>query len=63
MCDEVARMLGVEEVDPSTPGFFTTRMPAIKNILARMSLEEKVELDRERDKMSNEGYPEDSKRK
>ena len=56
VCDEVARMLEIEEADASTPGFFSMQMPAIKNILEGMTPKEK-------EKISNEGYPEEIKRK
>ena len=63
VCDEVARMLEIEEADALTPGFFSMRMPTIKNILEGMTPEEKAELDKEKERISNEGYPEEIKRK
>jgi len=63
VCNEVARMMGVEEADQSTPGFFSMRLPAIKRILDRMTPGEHVELEREMEKVSQEGYPEEIKRK
>ncbi|KAF8958980.1 hypothetical protein BDZ97DRAFT_1923291 [Flammula alnicola] len=59
---EVASLLGVEEATTTTTGWFQERLPAIANILARMSPTEKAEFEAEVAKMAKEGYPEETKR-
>jgi len=58
---EIAKMLGLESVDTNTAGWFEKRMEAIKNIRARMSEEEKQELEREQIRLSTEGFSEEVK--
>lgn len=58
---EIAKMLGLELVDTNTAGWFEKHMEAIKNIRARMSEEEKQELEREQIRLSTEGFSEEVK--
>ncbi len=60
---EIATLLGVESADTNTPGWFHKRMPALGNILRRMTTAEKEELDRERDRMVKEGHTEEDRRR
>ncbi|KAF8964536.1 hypothetical protein BDZ97DRAFT_1918970 [Flammula alnicola] len=59
---EVASLLGVEEATTTTTGWFQMRLPAIANILARMTPTEKAQFDAEVENMAKEGYPEETKR-
>jgi hypothetical protein len=60
---EIASLLGVPEATTATPGWFGARMRAMGNIIQRMSEEEKVVLEKERDRISGEGHPEETRRK
>ncbi|KAF8950433.1 hypothetical protein BDZ97DRAFT_1771259 [Flammula alnicola] len=60
--EEIASVLGVEEATTLTAGWFQARLPAIANILARMTPKEKADFDVEVAKMAKEGYPEETKR-
>lgn len=59
---EIANLLGVEKADSSTDHWFEKRLPAIKNILDRMTDVESAELDEEVKRINNEGFPDDIKR-
>jgi hypothetical protein len=60
---EIASLLGVPEATAMTPGWFGARMRAMGNIIQRMSAEEKAVLEKERDRISREGHPEEIRRK
>jgi hypothetical protein len=60
---EIASLLGVPEASTGTKGWFDVRMKAIGNLIARMSPAEKEELMKERDRIAQEGHPEEIKRK
>ena len=60
---EIATILGLQSADTSTPGWFSKRLPAIKNVIEKMTEEEKLKLDEEVKRISKEGYPEEQKRK
>lgn len=59
---EIARMLGLESVDTNTAGWFEKRMEAIKNIRARMTEEEKQQLEKDQIRLSTGGFTEEVKR-
>jgi hypothetical protein len=52
-----------ESADSNTPGWFTLRRTAEKNILDRMTEEEKDNLRGEAERMATEGLPQDIQRK
>jgi len=54
---EIARLLGIPSADANTPGWFQKRMLAMKNILSMMSDEEAEQLERERERIGTQGYP------
>jgi len=54
---EIARLLGILSADANTPGWFQKRMLAMKNILSMMSDEEAEQLERERERIGTQGYP------
>lgn len=56
-------MKGLESADTNTPGWFTLRRTAEKNILDRMTEEERNDLGREAERMAREGLPKDIQRK
>lgn len=60
---EIATLLGVAEATTKTPGWFGLRMKALGNILERMTPEEKAALDIERERISQEGHPEEIRRR
>ena len=60
---EIALLLGVPEVTTTTPGWFGACMKAMGNIIAWMSPEEKATLEQERERISQEGHPEELRRK
>jgi len=60
---EIASLLGVPEANTKTPGWFGVRMKAMGNIIERMSPEERAELEKERERISQEGHLEDVRRK
>jgi len=60
---EIASLLGVPEANTKTPGWFGVRMKAMGNIIEWMSPEERAELEKERERISQEGHLEDVRRK
>jgi len=60
---EIATLLGIESANASTPGWFNQRMPALGNILARMTTAERGELEKECERLELEGNKEEDKRK
>ena len=60
---EIARFLGIESADTTTPKWFNKRMEALGNILESMTEEEKAELDEEGARITREGYSDEQKRK
>jgi hypothetical protein len=60
---EISILLGVEEVTTITPGWFPLRLPAICNIIKRMSPEELGQLDADVERTNKEGYPDEVKKK
>ncbi|KAM6490263.1 hypothetical protein JOM56_014240 [Amanita muscaria] len=60
--DEIASLLGVEEANSSTLGWFGMRMRALQNIHRKMSEAEKAKVDEEVEKMSRKGYLDEVKR-
>jgi len=54
---EIAAILNVELADTQTPGWFEMHMTPMKNILNRMTEEEKSKLQEEADRMAKEGLP------
>ncbi|KAM6489951.1 hypothetical protein JOM56_014530 [Amanita muscaria] len=60
---EIAHLLDLEEVTTSTPGWFPLRLPAIANILERLSPGEQAQLDADVERINKEGYPDDVKRR
>jgi len=60
---EIAAMKGLESADTNTPGWFTLRQTAEKNILDRMTEGERNDLRGEAERMAREGLPKDIQRK
>jgi hypothetical protein len=60
---EIASVLNVDSADTNTPGWFENRTKASKNIIAKMSAEEKKKLEDECERMWKEGLPIDIQRK
>jgi hypothetical protein len=56
---EVAKILKLDEATTRTPGWFSARTPAMKNIIDRMTQEELRELDLEVEDMTKKGYDEE----
>ena len=54
---EIAAMLNLESANTQTPGWFEIHMTAMKNVLDKMTEEEKAMLHEEADRMSKEGLP------
>ncbi|KAM6500775.1 hypothetical protein JOM56_003789 [Amanita muscaria] len=61
--EEIASLLGVEEANSSTLGWFGMRIRALQNIHRKMSEAEKAKVDEEVEKMSRKGYPDEVKRR
>lgn len=61
--EEIASLLGIQTADTTTPGWFGKRLPAIANIIDRMTRQQRQELDDEVSRMSREGYPEETRRR
>jgi hypothetical protein len=61
--EEVANIMGVDIADTNTPGWFSKRTKAAKNILDRMNDSEMEKLRREVDAMATEGLPKEVQRK
>ena len=60
---EIGTLLGIQSANASTPGWFNQRMPALGNILARMTTAEREELEKDRQRLELEGNKEEDKRK
>lgn len=60
---EIAAMMDLPSADSNTPGWFTRRRTAEKNILDRMTEEEKHNLRGEAEGLAREGLPKDIQRK
>jgi hypothetical protein len=60
---EISHMMGVEDANTNTPGWFQMRMPAIKRVFDSMTIAEKAVLHSEQERMIGEGYPEQTKRR
>jgi hypothetical protein len=63
MFAEIAGMMGLASADSNTPGWFTLRRTAEKNILDSMTEKEKNNLRGETERMAREGLPKDIQRK
>lgn len=61
--DEIASILKLDSADTNTEGWFQQRTKASKNIINRMTDEEKKKLEDEVDKMRGKGLPPDVQRK
>lgn len=55
--------MGLPKADSFTPGWLKHRLPASKNIIDRMTEEEKSVLEEEAEKFRVEGLPSDVQRK
>jgi hypothetical protein len=60
---EIANLLCVEDTTTSTPGWFPMQLPAIKHVFENMTEEEKAVLHAKQEKMMQEGYTEQTKRR
>ena len=58
---EIATLLGIESANASTPGWFNQHMPAIGNILAKMMMADREELEKECERFELEGNNEQDK--
>ena len=56
-------MLGVDEVNEATPGWFPLRLPAIQRIWEKMTAAEQADICAEKEKMMKQGYPENKRRR
>lgn len=59
--EEIAVLLGLPTAIEGTPGWFAKRMPAIHNVISRMSAEETAELDAQVATIAEKGYPEEER--
>ena len=55
---ELREILGVEELDPSDPGYFQQRNAAAKCVIDKMNEQEKAALSTKIEEMRAEGNPE-----
>ncbi len=60
---EIAAMKGLDSADSNTPGWFTLRRTAEKNILDAMTEVETEILRKEAERLAGEGLPKDIQRK
>jgi len=60
---EIAALLNMESANTQTPGWFEMRMTAMKNILNKMTEDEKSKLQEEADRMAKEGLLAEIQRK
>jgi hypothetical protein len=60
---EIAFILKLDTANTSTPGWFQLRTRASKNILDRMSVEQRNILEDEADRMKKDGLPPDVQRR
>lgn len=56
---EIASILDLDSADTNTPGWFQLRTKASKNILNAMAEDEREALEKEAERMQNEGLPPD----
>jgi predicted phosphoribosyltransferase len=61
--EEIALILDLDTADTSTPGWFQLRTKASKNILDKMSVSERDEIECEAERMQKEGLPRDVQRR
>jgi hypothetical protein len=61
--EEIANLLEVDHATTETPGWFSVRSKATKNIIQKMSPEELEELDEEVEKIASKGYNEKIQRR
>jgi hypothetical protein len=61
--NEIASILNIDTASTSTPGWFTLRTKASKNLLESMTEEERKSLEKDADRMQREGLPEDVQRR
>jgi hypothetical protein len=60
---EIAKLLGVESATEKTEGWLSKRLPAIGNIIKRMTKQELAELEQKVQQIDQEGYDEKVKRR
>jgi hypothetical protein len=60
---EISNIMGMDNVDTHTPGWFKFRMAATQNILNNMTEDEKDLLRRKGEELAKNGMPEQMKRK
>lgn len=60
---EIASILGLDNADTKTPGWFQLRTKASKNIINSMTQEDRNNLENEADRMQKEGLPQDVQRR
>jgi hypothetical protein len=61
--EEIANLMGLESANTNTIGWFPLRTKASKNILDRMTEEERGMLETEAERLQKEGLPPDVQRK
>lgn len=61
--EEIASIMEIPKADTSTPGWFPLRTKASKNILEKMTNDERRELEDVAEKLKSEGLPIDLQRK
>lgn len=61
--NEIASIMKLDHVDTNTPGWFTYRTKASKNLLDKMSENEKNKLRQVAKEFSEKGFPEELQRK
>lgn len=60
---EIATLLNVEKATTTTTGWFPKRITAAGVVLEKMNAEQKAELATEVERIRNEGYPDEVKRR
>lgn len=61
--EELKSILGVEDLDPAAAECLGPRNQAVSTVIDRLSTEDRKELQEVVDKWSNQGYPEEHKRR
>jgi hypothetical protein len=61
--EEIANIMGLESANTFTPGWFSHRNTAAKNIMEKMTEADKKLLRDKGDKMATEGMPDEIRRK
>jgi hypothetical protein len=61
--DEIAKILNVDEATTQTPGWFTVRTAAIKNVITKMTPDELRQLDMEVEEVGKQGNNEELKKR